>query len=102
MSGHVIFAHENGDCMPADVFTKMFGDKAKWVSARQLINIILPEELKKLIGDNINIIVWRNPELSMSVPVRPDGKFSTPLIDELKAQGSITDAEYQKLRARLI
>ena len=38
-------------------------------------------------GDNLNIIVWRNPELSMSVPVRPDGKFSTPLIDELVAQG---------------
>jgi polysaccharide export outer membrane protein len=38
-------------------------------------------------GDNINIIVWRNPELSMSVPVRPDGKISTPLIDELVAQG---------------
>ncbi|WP_444718883.1 XrtA/PEP-CTERM system exopolysaccharide export protein [Paucibacter hankyongi] len=38
-------------------------------------------------GDNINIIVWRNPELSMSVPVRPDGKIATPLIDELLAQG---------------
>ena len=38
-------------------------------------------------GDNLNIIVWRNPEVSMSVPVRPDGKFSTPLIDELVAQG---------------
>ena len=38
-------------------------------------------------GDNINIIVWRNPEVSMSVPVRPDGKFSTPLIDELVASG---------------
>jgi polysaccharide biosynthesis/export protein len=38
-------------------------------------------------GDNVNIIVWRNPELSMAVPVRPDGKISTPLIDELVAQG---------------
>jgi len=38
-------------------------------------------------GDNLNIIVWRNPELSMSVPVRPDGKISTPLIDDLPAQG---------------
>ncbi len=38
-------------------------------------------------GDTINIIVWRNPELSMSVPVRPDGKISTPLVDELVAQG---------------
>ena len=38
-------------------------------------------------GDNLNIIVWRNPELSMTVPVRPDGKIATPLIDELVAQG---------------
>jgi len=38
-------------------------------------------------GDVLNIIVWRNPELSLSVPVRPDGKISTPLVDELVAQG---------------
>ena len=38
-------------------------------------------------GDTLNITVWRNPELSMSVPVRPDGKVVTPLVDELVAQG---------------
>ena len=38
-------------------------------------------------GDTLNIIVWRNPELSMTVPVRPDGKVATPLVDELVAQG---------------
>lgn len=38
-------------------------------------------------GDSLNIIVWRNPELSMSVPVRPDGKVSAPLVEELQAQG---------------
>jgi polysaccharide export outer membrane protein len=38
-------------------------------------------------GDTLNIIVWRNPELSLTVPVRPDGKMSTPLVDELVAQG---------------
>lgn len=38
-------------------------------------------------GDTVNIIVSRNPELSMSVPVRPDGKISAPLVDELTAQG---------------
>lgn len=38
-------------------------------------------------GDTLNITVWRNPELSSSVPVRPDGKVSTPLVDELVAQG---------------
>jgi polysaccharide export outer membrane protein len=35
--------------------------------------------------DTVNVIVWRNPELSMSVPVRPDGKITTPLIDDLPA-----------------
>ena len=38
-------------------------------------------------GDNINIIVWRNPEISMSVPVRPDGKITTPLVEDLPASG---------------
>ena len=38
-------------------------------------------------GDNVNIIVWRNPELSMSVPVRPDGKVAAPLVEEILAQG---------------
>ena len=38
-------------------------------------------------GDSLNIVVWRNPELSMSVPVRPDGKISAPLIDDLAAIG---------------
>ncbi len=38
-------------------------------------------------GDNVNIVVWRNPELSMNVPVRPDGKISSPLIEDLPALG---------------
>jgi polysaccharide export outer membrane protein len=38
-------------------------------------------------GDNINIIVWRNPEVSMAVPVRPDGKITTPLVEDLPAAG---------------
>lgn len=38
-------------------------------------------------GDTLTINVWRNPELSGSFPVRPDGKVSTPLVDELVAQG---------------
>jgi polysaccharide export outer membrane protein len=38
-------------------------------------------------GDSVNVIVWRNPELSMSVPVRPDGKLTAPLIEDLPAMG---------------
>ena len=37
--------------------------------------------------DTVNVIVWRNPELSMTVPVRPDGKISTPLVEDLSALG---------------
>lgn len=37
--------------------------------------------------DTVNIIVWRNPELSMSVPVRPDGKVTFPLVEDLPALG---------------
>ncbi|MBK5936127.1 MULTISPECIES: XrtA/PEP-CTERM system exopolysaccharide export protein [Halorhodospira] len=38
-------------------------------------------------GDTLTISVWRNPELSMSVPVRPDGQISTPLVEDLQASG---------------
>lgn len=38
-------------------------------------------------GDTVDIIVWRNPEVSMSVPVRPDGKITTPLVEDLPASG---------------
>jgi len=37
--------------------------------------------------DTLSIIVWRNPELSLAVPVRPDGKVTTPLVDDLQAMG---------------
>lgn len=36
-------------------------------------------------GDNLNIQVWRNPEVSITLPVRPDGKVSTPLVEDLVA-----------------
>lgn len=38
-------------------------------------------------GDVVQIVVWRNPELSMSLPVRPDGKITTPLVEDLPASG---------------
>ena len=38
-------------------------------------------------GDSLNIVVWRNPELSATVPVRPDGKFTSPLIEDMVAIG---------------
>jgi len=46
-------------------------------------------DYKYVIGplDTVNIVVWRNPELSMSVPVRPDGRITTPLVEDVQALG---------------
>jgi polysaccharide export outer membrane protein len=38
-------------------------------------------------GDMLQVFVWRNPELSTTIPVRPDGKISTPLVENLVAIG---------------
>jgi polysaccharide biosynthesis/export protein len=38
-------------------------------------------------GDTVSISVWRNPELSMAVPVRPDGKITGPLVEDLPVIG---------------
>ena len=38
-------------------------------------------------GDMLQIFVWGQPELSVTVPVRPDGRVSTPLIEDLEAVG---------------
>ena len=41
-------------------------------------------------GDTLQVFVWRNSELSATVPVRPDGKISTPLVEDMVAVGKTT------------
>lgn len=39
-------------------------------------------------GDRLNIFVWRNPDVSISdVPVRPDGRITSPLVEDMVASG---------------
>jgi polysaccharide export outer membrane protein len=38
-------------------------------------------------GDSVQVFVWRNPDLTVTVPVRPDGKISTPLVENMVAVG---------------
>lgn len=39
------------------------------------------------IPDQLKIVVWKNPELTVQVPVRRDGKISVPLVDDVQAEG---------------
>lgn len=48
---------------------------------------VLIESYKMSVGDQIQINVWKNPELSLSEPVRPDGKISLPLVGDVMAVG---------------
>ncbi len=38
-------------------------------------------------GDTLNVFVWREPDLSVNIPVRPDGMISTPLVEDIVAVG---------------
>lgn len=38
-------------------------------------------------GDQLEVFVWRNPEISKTVAVRPDGMISTPLVEDMVAVG---------------
>ena len=48
---------------------------------------VLIDSYKMSMGDQIQILVWKNPELSLSEPVRPDGKISVPLVGDVMAVG---------------
>lgn len=52
-------------------------------------------------GDTLQVFVWKNPDLSVEVPVRPDGKITTPLVEDIQAQGLTPTAVAAALGARL-
>lgn len=42
-------------------------------------------------GDMIQVFVWRNPDLTVTVPIKPDGRITTPLVENMVAAGKTTD-----------
>jgi polysaccharide export outer membrane protein len=48
------------------------------------------------IPDTLRISVWKNPDLSVDVPVRSDGMISVPLLDDVQAEG-LTPAELKEV-----
>ncbi|ARN22239.1 XrtA/PEP-CTERM system exopolysaccharide export protein [Piscinibacter gummiphilus] len=68
------------------VFLSACGSMGNYPQAPQAT---VSAEARYRIGplDTLNIVVWRNPELSSIVTVRPDGRISTPLVEDLVAAG---------------
>ena len=52
-------------------------------------------------GDEVEISVWKNPELSVSVPVRPDGYISVPLIGDVLATGKQPESVAREIEKKL-
>lgn len=52
-------------------------------------------------GDMLQVFVWRNPEVSVTLPVRPDGKISTPLVEDLPVTGKTPKQVAREIERRL-
>lgn len=59
------------------------------------------EQYKLGPADVVSVSVWRNPDLSVSVPVRPDGKISAPLIGDVQAAGLAPQELADNIREKL-
>ena len=72
-------------------------------AARAADAVIPAEDGDYKIGpeDVLDISVWKNPELSRTVPVRPDGKVSLPLVNDIQAAGLTPSRLRQELTRRL-
>ena len=52
-------------------------------------------------GDELDLKVWRNPDLSVKVPVRPDGKITAPLIKDIVAVGKTPQVLGREIEEKL-
>lgn len=64
---------------------------------------VVPDPNDYVIGpeDVLDISIWKNPELSRKVPVRPDGKLSLPLVNDIQAAGLTPSVLRQQLITKL-
>ncbi|SFS16750.1 polysaccharide export outer membrane protein [Dyella sp. OK004] len=54
------------------------------------------------VDDQLQITVWQNPDLSVSVPVRPDGKITVPLIGDVIAGGKTPEEVASDIKGKLV
>jgi polysaccharide export outer membrane protein len=59
------------------------------------------EEYRIGVDDRVQVTVWRNPELSVTAPVRPDGRISVPLIGDVEAGGRTPSEVAENIKRQL-
>ncbi|GAB1265260.1 exopolysaccharide export protein VpsN [Aurantivibrio infirmus] len=62
---------------------------------------MLVDQYRIGVDDQVQVSVWKNPELSITVPVRPDGKISVPLVGEVLAGGRTPEEVAEEITQRL-
>lgn len=72
-------------CVAALVLAACSGNRS--VEMPPAVSGVVSDEYRIGVGDALQVNVWRNEELSIAVPVRPDGKISMPLIGDIVAAG---------------
>jgi polysaccharide export outer membrane protein len=73
-------------------FIAACGGKTQVVEAPAPMPAPVETEYRIGPGDSLQVFVWNHPELSVTIPVRPDGKISTPLIENMVAEGKTPSA----------
>lgn len=53
------------------------------------------------VDDVIRVAVWQNPDLNVTVPVRPDGRISVPLVGDVEAGGRTPEEVSAELKTKL-
>lgn len=57
------------------------------LSAQEKPHSIAPADYHIGIGDVLHVSIWQHPELSRTIPVKPDGKIALPLLKDVKVSG---------------
>jgi polysaccharide biosynthesis/export protein len=52
-------------------------------------------------GDSLQVFIWKNPDLTTTVPVRPDGRISIPLVEDIECAGKTPTQLARDIEARL-
>lgn len=70
-------------------------------ASEQLRFVSMQGDYRIGVDDVVQVTVWRNPELSVTAPVRPDGKISVPIIGDVEAGGHTPSQVAEAIRAKL-